>query len=100
VKEFIKELELRAKSSLENEAEVTQKALEVATAETLQECKGKDVKAWAKMDFAMIRLKIYLKISLSDEDVLLLKNAKKEISTSAKLGETKNKDDGFYYTVV
>lgn len=97
---FKEELQKRAKSALFNPDEITQEAIDVASSETFEECSGKDVKSWAKMDFAMIRLKVYLKIGLSEEDIVLLKAAKREIDNSPKSGETKNKDDGFYYEVV
>lgn len=75
-------LEARAKASLLNPDEITQEALEFSANETLEFCKGKEVQSWAVMDFAMTRLKIYLKIELSEADIILLKNACKEIDAS------------------
>ncbi|ENI1829036.1 hypothetical protein ABXP12_001703 [Campylobacter fetus] len=83
-------LEARAKASLLNPNEITAEALEFSTNETLEFstnetlefCKGKEVQSWAVMDFAMTRLKIYLKIELSEADIILLKNACKEIDAS------------------
>ena len=46
----------------------------------------------------MIRLKIYLKIELKEEDVIMLKNALNEIKNSPLSGQ--NKPDGLIYEVV
>ena len=54
----------------------------MATHETYEECNGRVVKSWAMMDFALIRLKLYLKIALSEEDSLLLSKAISEIKAS------------------
>lgn len=75
-------LEQRAKSCLLNPAGVTTEALDVAVSETFEECKGLVVKQWVMMDFAMIRLKMYLKIALSEEDIITLKNAMVAIKSS------------------
>ncbi|AQW80785.1 hypothetical protein CPIN17261_1331 [Campylobacter pinnipediorum subsp. pinnipediorum] len=79
----------RAQSVLLNPDEITDDALDVAVGETLEECQGKSVKSWVMMDFAMIRLKVYLKIALSEEDIVMLKNARAEIGKSVLEGETK-----------
>ncbi|MFW5606115.1 MAG: hypothetical protein ACOCMY_00135 [Campylobacter hyointestinalis] len=75
-------LEQRAKSSLFNPNEISDEALDIAVGETFEECKGLIVKQWVMMDFAMIRLKMYLKIPLSEEDIITLKNAMSAIKSS------------------
>lgn len=98
--EFKEALRSRAISSLYNEEEITTLALDTAVEETFSECSGKDVKEWAMMDFAMARLKLYLKIGLSELEFELFKQAKKEIQNSAKLGESKSFIDEFSYKVI
>lgn len=90
---FYLELASRAKSSLHNQAAISKKALEVACSETIQECEGKDVKQWAMMDFAMIRLKLYLKVELSEFDEKIYEEAKKNIRQSP--GIDSDDDKGF-----
>ena len=75
-------LEQRAKSSLFNPGEISEQALDTAVSETFEECRGLVVKQWVMMDFAMIRLKKYLKIALSEEDIITLKNAMAAIKSS------------------
>jgi hypothetical protein len=75
-------LQERAKASLQNPDEVTAAALNTAVRETEGEISGRLVKEWAVMDFAYIRLKIYLKIELLESDIALYKEACKEISNS------------------
>lgn len=96
---FNEALEKRAQSVLKNPSEVTEEAISVVAAETKEECQGRDVKTWAVMDFAMIRLKIYLKTDLKEEDVIMLKNAKAEIARSPLIGETKSKTNFIYGAV-
>lgn len=79
----------RAKSVLKNPNEVTPEAVDVVTKEAQEECAGKEVKSWVVMDFSMIRLKIYLKIELKEEDVIMLKNALNEIKNSPLSGQSK-----------
>lgn len=90
---FYLELEARAKSSLHNPSAISKKALEVACSETMQECEGKDVKQWAMMDFAMIRLKLYLKVELSEFDEKIYEEAKKTIRQSPSIDS--DDDNGF-----
>ncbi|WP_086321676.1 hypothetical protein [Campylobacter devanensis] len=90
---FYLELASRAKSSLHNQAAISKKALEVACSETIQECEGKDVKQWAMMDFAMIRLKLYLKVELSEFDEKIYEEAKKNIRQSPSIDS--DDDKGF-----
>lgn len=80
--EFKEAFSKRAKSVLFNPEEITDEALDVATHETYEECNGRVVKSWAMMDFALIRLKLYLKIAISEEDSLLLSKAISEIKAS------------------
>lgn len=83
-------LKNRANSALFNQDEITDEALDIVCGETNEECKNKDVKSWAMMDFAFVRLKIYLKIELSEEDVVLLKTAMSEIKSSPISGQVKS----------
>ncbi|MBR8466340.1 hypothetical protein KDE13_08340 [Campylobacter sp. faydin G-140] len=94
--EFKQALKNRANSALFNQDEITDEALDMVCAETNEECKGRDVKSWAMMDFAFIRLKIYLKIALSEEDIVLLKTAMSEIKSSTLSGQTKNSSSFIY----
>lgn len=92
---FKSELEKRAKSVLLNTDEITPKCIEVATDETLEMCKDKDIKAWAAMDFAMLRVKLYLKIGLEENDEIVLKEALKSIVNSPSLDESKSTFFGY-----
>lgn len=96
---FNEALKKRAQSVLLNPAEITDEAIDVVTNETKEECEGKSVKSWAIMDFAMIRLKIYLKIALSEEDIVLLNKAVNEIKNSPKESE-KRIQTGVCYTAI
>ncbi|MBE3607047.1 hypothetical protein CCAL13119_08935 [Campylobacter sp. RM13119] len=89
----------RAKSVLFNPNEITDEALSVVCHEVDEECGGRNVKTWAMMDFAIIRLKIFLKIALSEEDIVLLKSATNEIKNSPLISQTKN-GSAFNYAAV
>lgn len=81
--ERLKELlDARAKACLVNAKEISNEALDVATRETIEEIGGRKVKERAIMDFAMTRLRVYLKIALSEEDEMLYKAALEEIRRS------------------
>nr|DAX52842.1 MAG TPA: hypothetical protein [Caudoviricetes sp.] len=75
-------LELRAKQSLLNPNEITQGLIERCVTDAQEICKGREVPYFAKEDFAYIRLKIYLKAGLDDQDLLLLETAQKAIKNS------------------
>ncbi|MCI6989407.1 MAG: hypothetical protein MR902_07600 [Campylobacter sp.] len=84
---FIKDFEIVAKEALLNEAEVTKEAL----AEVKAQISFIDLALsprWAVMDFALIRLKIILKVALTEADALLLKEATKQLvkNESSNLG--------------
>lgn len=79
---FDNELKARAISCLENPAEVTDAAVSIAVSETNEIIKDRKVPLWARNDFALVRLKIYLKIGITEQDEILLKNAVKAIQTA------------------
>lgn len=86
-------LEFRAKHSLANADEISDELLDIALNESEQECEGRKVAEFARLDIAYIRLKLYLKIELTGEDELLLKNALEKVKNSpfiedAERGET------------
>lgn len=83
-------LELRAKSVLCNQEEVTPEALESATLETLEAIKGREVALWAIYDFAMFRLRSFLHLSSSSEELESFELAKKEIKQSVKISRQSN----------
>ena len=89
-------LEFRAKHSLANADEVSDELLEIALNESEQACEGRSVAEFARLDIAYIRLKLYLKIELTGEDELLLKNALEQVKNSpffddSESGETSAK---------
>ncbi len=75
-------LEFRAKHSLANADEISDELLDIALNESEQECEGRKVAEFARLDIAYIRLKLYLKIELTGEDELLLKNALEKVKNS------------------
>lgn len=75
---FMNDFKMVAKSALFNEAEVTKDALD-ETASQISFIDLDETPRWAVMDFALIRLKTILKIPLSEQDVLLLKEANKHL---------------------
>lgn len=83
--ELTRRLKLRAEACLHNKSEITHNALTRAVKETIDFVGEKKAKEFAVMDFAFIRLKIYLKISLGEEDELLLREAIKEITNAPVL---------------
>lgn len=85
-------LKQRAALNLANQNEITDEVIS-RCCEDADEIKGNHLAPyWALEDFAYIRLKIYLKINLSEEDALLYENALKEIKNSPleKNGEVIN----------
>jgi hypothetical protein len=88
--ELTTKLEARGKSCLHNKQEVTDPALETAVRETIDFIGAHKVKEFAVMDFAFTRLKIYLKITLTEEDELLYKAAIKEIESSPVIDDEGN----------
>lgn len=78
--DFLRALELRAKTNLANPNECDIAMLSKACEDAEEECKNKLVANYIKEDFAYIRLLIYLKIVLSDEEKLLYENTIKAIN--------------------
>ena len=75
-------LKQRAALNLANQNEITDEVIR-RCCEDADEIKGtRIVPYWALEDFAYIRLKIYLKINLSEEDALLYENALKQIKSA------------------
>ena len=83
-------LEFRAKHSLANADEVSDELLEIALNESEQACEGRSVAEFARLDIAYIRLKLYLKIELTGEDELLLKNALEQVKNSPFLEDSES----------
>ena len=73
------DLERRAKKSIYNIDEISDKIVKKACNDAIDITKGKDIKYQFAEDYAFIRLKIYLKIELSSTDELLYKEALKAI---------------------
>jgi hypothetical protein len=84
------QLDGRGKACLHNPAEITADALDTAVRETIDFMGRHKAKEFAIMDFAFIRLKIYLKISLTEEDDLLYRSAIKDIELSPVTDEDGN----------
>ncbi|TKX33331.1 hypothetical protein [Campylobacter taeniopygiae] len=80
----LKELALmkRAQQNLANIDEITREVVAKAAKDADDVCKNKDVAGFIWEDFAYIRIKIYLKIVLDDEDKMLLDNALKQIQNA------------------
>ncbi len=85
--ELKKRLQKRAQSALANADEVTDELLELACAESDEACEKREVPLYARLDIAFIRLKLYLKIEMTGEDELLLKNALECVKNSPFLDE-------------
>lgn len=87
------ELKKRAFKALLNIAEIDDEFVQKAINDADEATNGKAVANYIYSDFAYIRLKIYLKIELSEEDELLYANAIKNISKAPFLevdGSKKN----------
>lgn len=93
----------RARVSLKNPNEVTDDVCERAVNDALEACKDRNVPYFAAEDFAYIRLKIYLKAQLEEQDMMLYESAQKAIknapfinadglSSSAKFYLSKNRE--------
>ena len=75
-----KVLKQRALKSLSNPSEIDDDTLMLALQDSNEACRGKGVPNYIRIDFAYVRLKLYLKIDLNGEDELLFKNALEVIS--------------------
>lgn len=75
-------LDFRAKSALANPDEISDELLDYALNESEQMCEKRSVAEFARLDLAFVRLKLYLKIELTGEDELLLKNALEVVKNS------------------
>lgn len=90
--DFKERLEFRTKTALANTDEISDELLDLALSESAEACAGRKAPEYARLDIAFIRLKVYLKIELTGEDELLLKNAMKAVENSPfenEAGETK-----------
>jgi len=79
---FSDELKARAARNLANPAVVTDEVVEIASSEAESICAGRTVADWAKLDIGMYRLKVNLKIGISDADQFALKEAMREVKSS------------------
>lgn len=93
---MIKALRFRATQSLANPSEITDEALEIALKESEEICQDREVKTYARLDIAYIRLKLYLKIDLNGQDELLLKNALNEVAKSPLIEPDALNSSGIY----
>ncbi|WP_095296915.1 hypothetical protein [Helicobacter sp. 12S02232-10] len=84
---LLTELLERAKGSLENEEEVSEAVATRALKEMEEAVLNKKVPNFIKLDFAMVRLKLWLKIGLSEEDEMLLNKALKAIENAPLIQE-------------
>lgn len=75
-------LRQRALKSLANPSEICDDILFLALQDSNEACKGRDVPNYIRVDFAYVRLKLYLKIDLNGEDEMLFKNAMDVIAKS------------------
>ncbi|MCX2717812.1 hypothetical protein OQH61_08715 [Helicobacter sp. MIT 21-1697] len=94
---MIEKLRFRATHSLANPSEVTDEVLHIALKESEEICKDRDVKDYARLDIAYIRLKLYLKIALEGQDELLLKNALNVVEQSPLICDDGQKTSGTHY---
>lgn len=75
-------LKQRAIQSLANPNEINDEVLNMSLTDSNEACKGRDVPYYIRVDFAYIRLKLYLKIDLNGEDEMLFKHALNAIEKS------------------
>lgn len=95
--EMAQKLELRAKQSLQNPNEITQGLITRCVTDAQEACKGREVPYFAKEDFAYIRLKVYLKVGLDEQDLLLLEAAQKIIKNSPFVDDTGKLSSAKFY---
>lgn len=93
-------LRARARQSLKNEVEVSDEIIDKAASDAEVACANKAVAYYIKEDFAYVRVKIYLKISLSDEDLMLYETALKAIKAAEFIDENGNLQAAKVYKVV
>ncbi|MCV3462297.1 hypothetical protein [Campylobacter sp. FU_497] len=86
----LKELDLmkRAQLNLANTDEITREVVAKAAKDVDDICKNKNIAHFIWEDFAYIRIKIYLKIVLDEEDKLLLENSLKQIQNAPLVDES------------
>lgn len=90
-------LKARALKSLANPNEIDDAILNLALNDSNEACKGRHVANYIRVDFAYIRLKLYLKIDLNGEDELLFKNALEAIKNAEIIDESGNINSYLYY---
>ncbi|TQR29161.1 hypothetical protein DMB92_08470 [Campylobacter sp. MIT 99-7217] len=92
----LKELALmqRAQANLANIDEITREIVARASKDADEFCARKNVPDFIWEDFAYIRIKIYLKIVLDEEDKLLLEQAIKRVEKASEILE-----DGTFSTL-
>lgn len=77
----------RAELNLGNPQEITREVVAKAAKDADDVCKNKQIADFIWEDFAFIRIKIYLKILLDEEDKILLENALKAIKVAPEILE-------------
>lgn len=85
--EFEAALTERAQRNLTNSSLITPEVVSLAASEAEAICEGRQVPDWAKLDIGMYRLKINIKIGLSDTDENLYKQAMKEVRNSPVIND-------------
>ncbi len=75
-------LKERAMRNLTNTSVITDEVIAIAAAETEEICLNRTVPQWAKLDIGIYRLKVNLKIGISDADEFTMKEAMREVKAS------------------
>lgn len=100
-------LELRAKTSLLNPLELTQEVLVNASNEAIELTQGKNISQAMLLDIAIVRLKLWLKAEVSENEMTLYHQAMKlamatplmksdgEIVRGIRFGHKRSEQDAF-----
>lgn len=94
----VQKLIQRAKKSLYNPEEISLQVAKKAIDDADEAAFNKKVAEFTYMDFAYIRLKMYLKIELSAEDEMLYKDALKKIAAAPIISEGSEASSVYYVT--
>jgi len=87
--ELVAALEQRAKTSLLNPLELTPEILSAAASEAIEISEGKAIPQAMLLDIAIVRLKLYLKVEVSDFEQTCYNQAiKKSVNTALPTTDT------------
>lgn len=95
--ELANKLQARAKQALKNQSEITSDLCERCASDALEACSGRLVAYYVMEDFAYYRLKLYLKIEPSEEDMKLYDMALKAIQNSPFVKESGDISSAKFY---